>query len=145
MRYWVYINQHYDGPFSLQELLRLEGFTGESPVCAEGELEWQPAQQCPSIRPHWEARPLRQVPAAVGALRPGQGALIEGALKRPVVSTSGDYVMSQVPAAPSRRFQAPRRVYTQPAPVRRKSNSSVMLWVAAAGATLLIAMGSFLM
>jgi hypothetical protein len=110
MRYWVFIEKKYDGPYTLEQLMRLEGFGSETPVCPEGESEWSPASKCSSIRPQWAAQPLRtsetSVMGVAGRTSPTRGALLEGFLKENVVRL-GDYAPSPCASTPSALSVAP--------------------------------------
>jgi hypothetical protein len=142
MRYWVFLDKRYDGPYTLDELMKLDGFSSDTPVCIEGEGEWVAAAKCPTIRRQWAAQPL-PTPVVVAVSdneAPSRGALLEGFLKRTVIHT-GDYKAPKPPSSPSMNslsatggiFRPPkynaRNVY-RPAP-RRSFAASAARWVLA--------------
>jgi hypothetical protein len=117
MRYWVFMQKRYDGPYTLEALMALEGFTSTTPVCVEGELEWMPAARCPSIKRQWAAEPL---PIARLAKTPRLSAhddarVPDGFLSRAII-TSGDHVGPAIKNAVSRppAQEAPSRRRGQP-------------------------------
>jgi len=87
-RYWIYIDKKIQGPFEVQELLAVNGFSDTSQVCMVGEDTWQPARQFPAI--HLQLAPttlkITEIPTPLPTPTPRQ---MPNAMR---VSGSGDYV-----------------------------------------------------
>src|SRR5438477_368368 len=62
----VYINHAYSGPYEIQELWELPGFSLQTLVCPHGEDMWQPASQFPDIE-HFHDAPDSSLIETTGA------------------------------------------------------------------------------
>ena len=115
--YRIYIDHAIQGPYNLDEIMKLEHLSKETLVCEVGDIEWQSLGECRDIQQKLAFQSLKW--------RPVQQHLMSSTTATPVspaparaVSTSGDFVQSR--SRPARAVKAPLpKPAAAPAPVQK--------------------------
>jgi hypothetical protein len=57
--YRIYLDHKVQGPYNLDELMKLENLSKETLVCEVGDLEWESVGNCQSIQQQLAMQPLK--------------------------------------------------------------------------------------
>ena len=114
-RYRIYLNHEVQGPYNLDELVKLENLSKETLVCEDGDLEWESVGSCRSIQRQLAMQPLKwgaiqQIVLDISTIPPANYGLMR------TVSTSGDFAQSE-----RQKGRAVVRPQSKPAPTPKNS------------------------
>jgi hypothetical protein len=92
--YRIYLNHSIQGPYNIEELVKLENLSKETLVCEVGDIEWQFLGDCRPIQKHLSFQSFKGGPDQQGLLNVSSAPTVNPGSVR-AVSTSGDFVQGQ--------------------------------------------------
>jgi hypothetical protein len=98
--YRIYLDHSIQGPYNLDEIMKLDHLSKETLVCEVGDIEWQSLGECRDIQQQLAFQALKWGPVQQTLMNgPGVPPANPGSVR--AVSTSGDFVQRRNRQAPS--------------------------------------------
>ncbi len=122
--YRIYLNREVQGPYNLEELMKVENLTQETLVCEVGDIEWENIGSCRSIQKQLVMQPLKwgavqHLVFNVSATPPNSAGSMWN------VSNSGDFVQQKRPWRPKSERRDKKPVVVQKKSILAKIRAAI--------------------